>query len=127
MYTGEISYFSLVQGVLQWWVDTLCLQGQEEEEPDEINGEMVVIISLFSVGKQFPHSLGILQVGLEPKGRVWLESSLASLGMEVHSVGTFVTCVPHVSLREGEHPPLSFSSLLLLGLFFLDVRELSAG
>lgn len=42
-------------------------------------------------------------------------------------MGTFAMCVPHASLREGEHPPLSFPSLLLLGLIFLDVRELSAG
>lgn len=40
-------------------------------------------------------------------------------------MGTIGTCVPHASLREAAHPPPPpFLSLLLLGLSFLDVREL---
>lgn len=56
-------------------MDTLCLWAIPLE-PDKVNGEVVVIMGLFSEGCiNLPSCSGILQVAFEPKARVWQEGA----------------------------------------------------
>lgn len=75
-------------------MDILCLWAIPLE-PDKVNGEVVVIMDLFSEGCiNLPPCSGILRVALELKAKSLAGSCSfwAGLGMEVCSVGTCAVC-----------------------------------